>query len=153
MSFKIRPACLDDMEAILSLIQELADFEKESNAVEITVDELKKDYNNKLFNCFVAVHNNIIVGMALYYNRYSTWKGKTVHLEDLVVTQSYRNKGIGKALLEQVIFKAKQEKVKRLEWCVLDWNEAAITFYKNTGANILRDWYLVQLNKTEIENY
>ena len=153
MSYKVRAANLADMKSILSLIQELADFEKEPDAVEISLNELKEDFKNNRFNCFVAEQEKVIVGMALYYNRYSTWKGKTIHLEDLIVKQSHRNKGIGKTLLNKLISLAKKEKIRRVEWCVLDWNKPAITFYENSGANVLKDWYLVQLNRKEIEDF
>ncbi|MFD0965207.1 GNAT family N-acetyltransferase [Pseudofulvibacter geojedonensis] len=153
MSFKIRKAVLKDLPAVLDLIQELATFENEPKAVEVTVEELQTDYAKNLFSCIVAVSDNKIVGLALYYNRYSTWKGKTIHLEDLVVTQTHRGKGIGKALLNVIIAEAKKEGVRRVEWCVLDWNANAINFYESTGATILKDWYLVQLDKKGIENF
>lgn len=153
MSIIIREAKTEDMKAVLQLIQELADFEKEPDEVEISIEELERDFSSKLFECLVAEDNGNIVGMALYYNRYSTWKGKTIHLEDLIVTKSHRKQGIGKLLLEQLIYKCKEEKLRRLEWNVLDWNTGAIAFYENVGANILKDWYLVQLDKNGIQNY
>jgi len=153
MSFKIRKAVLKDLQQVLDLIQELATFENEPKAVEITIEELQQDYAKNLFSCIVAESDNKIVGLALYYNRYSTWKGKTIHLEDLVVTQTYRGKGIGKALLNVIVAEAKAEDVRRVEWCVLDWNANAINFYESTGAAILKDWYLVQLDKKGIENF
>ena len=149
----IRPITKDDFTDVLRLINELALFEKEPEAVAITVDELSKDYDNGLFNCLIATLNETVVGMALYYNRYSTWKGKTIHLEDLIVTKSARGKGIGKALLDSLIAIAKNEGVRRLEWCVLDWNTNAIAFYEKTGATILKDWYLVQMDESTIKNY
>ena len=91
--------------------------------------------------------------MALYYNRYSTWKGKTIHLEDLIVKQQHRGNGIGKALLNYVIDEAKKQKVRRVEWAVLDWNTPAIEFYKKVGANVLNNWYVVQLDEKGIQNY
>ena len=149
----IRPITKDDFTDVLRLINELALFEKEPEAVAITVDELSRDYDNGLFNCLIATLNETVVGMALYYNRYSTWKGKTIHLEDLIVTKSARGKGIGKALLDSLIAIAKNEGVRRLEWCVLDWNTNAIAFYEKTGATILKDWYLVQMDESTIKNY
>lgn len=153
MSIIIREAEIGDMKAVLQLIQELADFEKEPDEVEISIEELENDFKNNLFECLVAENSSDIVGMALYYNRYSTWKGKTIHLEDLIVTKSHRKQGIGKLLLERLIYKCKDEKLRRLEWNVLDWNSGAIAFYENVGANILKDWYLVQLDKNGIQNY
>jgi len=153
MSFKIRIACKEDFSEVLKLIKELADFENEPNAVQVTVVDLENDYENKLFNCLVAEAQNTIVGIALYYNRYSTWKGKTIHLEDLMVTQSQRGKGVGKALLNAVVEKAKKDKLRRVEWNVLDWNTPAIDFYKSVGATVFDDWLVVQLDEKGINNY
>ena len=142
------------MSSVLSLIQELAVFEKEPNAVIITLAELQQDFKNNLFECLVAENDaHEILGMALFYNRYSTWKGKTIHLEDLIVQQQYRGIGVGKALLDQVIDKAKKEKLRRVEWAVLDWNTNAIGFYEKVGAQILKDWYVVQLDEKGIVKY
>lgn len=153
MLFKIRKAEHRDFSSVLKLIQELAVFEKEPNAVKVSVEELQVDYREGLFSCLVAELNNKVVGLALYYNRYSTWKGKTIHLEDLIVTNEYRGTGIGKALLNKIVEEAKKEGLRRVEWCVLDWNEKAIKFYESVGGEILKDWYLVQLDKKGIENF
>ncbi len=91
--------------------------------------------------------------MALYYNRYSTWKGKTIHLEDLIVTQNERGNGVGKALLNELVLIAKDSNIKRVEWNVLDWNKTAIDFYKSVGATILNNWLVVQLDQNGIKNY
>lgn len=153
MEFNIRDVKQEDLPFVLQLIQELADFEKASDEVKVTIEELINDFKTNLFNCLVAEVDNKIIGIALFYNRYSTWKGKTIHLEDLIVTHSYRGKGIGKALLDAIVAKAKSEKLRRVEWNVLDWNTPAIEFYKNVGANVLEDWLVVQLDKNGIENY
>lgn len=153
MEFKIRDVHQGDLPSVLQLIQELADFEKATDEVKVTIDELLNDFENNLFNCLVAEENNTIVGIALFYNRYSTWKGKTIHLEDLIVTQSHREKGVGKGLLDAIVAKAKSEKLRRVEWNVLDWNTPAIEFYKKVGANILDDWLVVQLDENGIDNY
>jgi len=110
----IRKAKIKDMLGVLHLIQELADYEKASNEVEVTVEQLQADGfgNNKLFDCIVAENDREIIGMAFYYYRYSTWKGKTIYLEDLVVKQNYRRKGIGSKLFEELIDKCKSQKVK-----------------------------------------
>ena len=151
----IRKATKADAPQLLSLIKELAVFEKEPDAVEVTVEELQEDGfgENPLFNCFVAEMDSEIVGMALFYFRYSTWKGKTVHLEDLIVKNSYRKKGIGKALYEKVLHFAAAEGVKRTEWVVLNWNKNAIDFYEKSGAQVLKDWYLVQMDDNRICNF
>ncbi|MGB1268701.1 MAG: GNAT family N-acetyltransferase [Flavobacteriaceae bacterium] len=153
MEFNIRDVKHDDLPSVLQLIQELADFENATIEVKVTLEELEKDFENNLFNCLIAEFETKLIGIALFYNRYSTWKGKTIHLEDLIVTQKYRSKGAGKALLDAVVGKAKKEKLRRVEWNVLDWNTPAIAFYKNVGANVLEDWLVVQLDENGIENY
>ncbi len=151
----IRKAQKTDMPQVLELIQELAVFEKEPNAVEITVEDLIKDgfSNNPLFYCFVAEENNNILGIALYYYRYSTWKGKTIHLEDLIVKEDKRGLGIGFALYSEIIRQGKRDNVRRIEWAVLNWNTPAIEFYKKTGAKVLDDWRVAQMDKTGIDAF
>lgn len=151
---KIRKACPEDMEDVLRLIRQLAEYEKEPEAVEIDAKELINDGfgENPLFFCYVAEEESQIVGMALFYFRYSTWKGKTVHLEDLVVDQTERRKGIGKALLRKVIEFADKEKVRRIEWVVLDWNQPAINLYQKMGAEMLHDWDIVQMSRKSYRN-
>jgi len=150
----IRKATATDLKLVLKLIQELAEFEKEPLAVTLTLKELKDNYNERLFECFVAENKEKeIVGMALFYNRYSTWKGKTIHLEDLIVNQKFRGNGIGKALLNHVITEAKKQNVRRVEWAVLNWNTPAIDFYEKVGAKIMKDWFVVQLDEKGIKNY
>ena len=154
MDFQIRYATLDDMPFVLELIQELATFEKEPTAVEVNEAELKRDFKENLFDCLIAENEeNGIMGIALFYNRYSTWKGKTIHLEDLIVKQEYRSLGVGKKLLDQVISKAKTEKLRRVEWVVLDWNKNAVNFYKKVGADVSENWYIVQLDEQGVINY
>lgn len=155
MEYTIRNAKKTDMPQVLNLIKELALFEKEPLAVEVTVEELQKDGfgNNPAFHCFVAEVNNKIEGIALTYNRYSTWKGKALHLEDLIVSENMRGSGLGTALLDEVIKHAHKLGVKRVNWEVLDWNEPAIAFYEKKGANVMRDWDVVHLNEDGIKNY
>lgn len=151
----VKEAQLEDYPRILELIQELAIFENEPDAVEVTVDELIKNGTGEypLFRCFVAWYNNKIEGIALCYPRFSTWKGKTIHLEDLIVTQSMRGKGLGIALYKQVMKYAYDQRVRRVEWVVLDWNENAINFYEKSGATILKDWHLAQMSEDALRNY
>ena len=151
----IREAQKNDMPCVLELIKELALFEKEPHAVETTVDILMESGfgNNPDFKCFVAEFEAAIVGMALVFFRFSTWKGKVLHLEDLIVTKKARKKGIGKKLLDQVVLFGKENKVKRISWEVLDWNQPAKNFYKQHGATILKHWEVVHLNQQAIENY
>ena len=151
----IRKGNPEDMEAVLSLIKELAVFENESNAVVITADDLVRDGfgSAPLFHVFVAEVESKIVGIALYYYRYSTWKGKTIHLEDLVVKENMRGSGIGFALYSEIIKQGKKDKVRRIEWNVLDWNTPAINFYKNSGAKILDDWKVAQMSEEAINHF
>lgn len=155
MNFTIRKALEKDMSQVLDLITELAVFEKEPDAVEISVEDLKNDgfNSNPAFQCFVAEVSGKIEGIALVYNRYSTWKGKVLHLEDLVVSQKMRGTGLGTALLDEVIKFGHQLGVKRISWEVLDWNEPAITFYEKKGADVKRDWDVVHLNEQGIKDY
>lgn len=143
------------MPQVLELIKELAAFENEPNAVIINEKTLiEEGFGNKpLFTCFVAEVQEEIVGMALVYDRFSTWKGRSIHLEDLVVKKELRGTGVGKALYSRVIQYAFDKKVKRLEWAVLDWNKGAIDFYEKSGATLLKDWYLVQMDEKGIKNY
>lgn len=152
---EIRRASKADMPSVLSLITELAVFEKEPDAVIINVEDLQRDGfgENPLFTCFVAEVDGQVEGMALVYFRYSTWKGKTVHLEDLVVREAMRGTGLGSALFKQVIKYAEEQGVKRTEWVVLDWNENAIKFYERSGATLLKDWYLVQMNDKQMQTF
>lgn len=151
----IRIATKNDMPSVLELIKELAVFEKEPEAVVVTVDDLVRDgfSENPLFECFVAEEKNEIIGMALYYYRFSTWKGKTIHLEDLIVKEDKRGTGAGFALYTEIIKKGKAENVRRIEWNVLDWNTPAIDFYKKSGANVLKDWCVVQMDEKGINQF
>lgn len=151
----IRKGAKKDMKAVLELIQELATFEKEPDAVVVTVADLERDGfgNNPLFHTFVAEVDGEIVGIALYYYRYSTWKGKTIHLEDLIVREKMRGSGLGFALYTKIIEQGKIDKVRRVEWNVLDWNTPAIDFYIKSGARILEDWRVAQMDENGIENF
>ncbi|CAM3827269.1 GNAT family N-acetyltransferase [Flavobacterium cucumis] len=151
----IRKATKNDMTSVLELIQELATFEKEPDAVVVTVDDLVRDgfSENPLFQCFVAEVDEEIIGMALFYYRYSTWKGKTIHLEDLVVKENKRGTGAGFALYKEIIKQGKAENVRRIEWNVLDWNTPAIQFYEKSGAKVLDDWRVVHMDEEGIKQF
>lgn len=151
----IRKAREEDMASVLELIKELAVYEKEPEAVIVTVADLIRDGfgEDPLFYCYVAVEDGSTVGMALYYYRYSTWKGRTLHLEDLVVKESERGSGIGFALYSEIIKIAHQENVQRMEWNVLDWNTPAIDFYEKSGATVLKDWLVAQMSRDGIEQF
>jgi GNAT superfamily N-acetyltransferase len=149
----IRKGTSEDMEAVLGLIQELALFENEPDAVVVTLDDLIRDGfgESPLFKVFVAEVASEIVGIALYYYRYSTWKGKTIHLEDLVVKEKMRGTGVGYSLYSEIIKEGKKEGVRRIEWNVLDWNTPAVAFYKKSGAKVLDDWKVVQMDEAAID--
>ena len=151
----IRNATKSDMPSVLELIKELAVFEKEPEAVVVTAEDLVRDgfSENPLFECFVAEENNEIIGMALYYYRFSTWKGKTIHLEDLIVKEDKRGTGSGFALYTEIIKKGKAENVRRIEWNFLDCNTPSIDFYKKSCANVLKDWCVVQMDEKGINQF
>ena len=150
-----RLAVKQDMSRVLELINELAVFEKEPDAVEVTLADLENDGFCAIpkFTCFVLEHDAHIEGIAIVYRRYSTWKGEVLHLEDLIVSNKCRGLGLGTQLLNTVVKHGKKIGVKRISWEVLDWNEPAIKFYESKGANVMRDWDVVQLNQKGIENY
>ena len=151
----IRKAIKSDARSILFLIRELAIFEKEPESVILTEDQIERDGfgDRPLFECFVAEVAGQVVGMALFYPRYSTWKGPTFHLEDLIVTESMKSKGIGTQLYIAFLKYANEAGVERIEWAVLDWNLPAINFYQKSGADVLDYWKTVQMDKQSIENY
>ena len=151
----VRTAQKQDMAAVLRLIKELAVFEREPDAVKVTVEDLQRDGfgDAPAFHCFVAEVDGKIEGMALCYQRYSTWAGKTVHLEDLIVSEAMRGRSIGSILFTEVIKYGYKKGVRRIEWGVLDWNEPAIRFYEKNGAKVLRDWDVAQLDEAGIKNY
>lgn len=155
MEYVIRDAVKGDMPRVLELIQELANFEKEPHAVLVTLEELTEaGFGQKpLYHCFVAEVASGVVGMALVYPRYSTWRGPVIHLEDLIVTQEMRGTGIGSALLQRVVRYGKDKGVRRIGWEVLDWNEPAIQFYESKGANVMRDWDVVQLDEEGMDKF
>ncbi|MDX1761430.1 MAG: GNAT family N-acetyltransferase [Christiangramia sp.] len=155
MEINIREARKEDMSEVLSLINELAVFEKEPEAVIIDENDLIRDGfgEHPAFHCFVGEINGKIEGMALIYFRYSTWKGKTVHLEDLIVREEHRGKGLGSALYTAVIKFAADQKVKRTEWVVLNWNKDAADFYRRTGADVMEVWDTVQMDEEAMHHY
>jgi GNAT superfamily N-acetyltransferase len=151
----IRKGRIEDMPAVLGLIKDLATFEKEPNAVVVTVADLERDGfgESPLFHTFIAEENEEIVGMALYYYRYSTWKGKTIHLEDLIVKEEKRGAGLGFKLYSEVIAQGKCDGVRRIEWNVLDWNKPAIEFYEKSGAKVFKDWLVAQMDEKGIDAF
>ncbi|MFT4523037.1 MAG: GNAT superfamily N-acetyltransferase [Bacteroidia bacterium] len=138
----IRQGTKNDLPAAMELIKELAVFEREPEAVTNTLENMERDGfgPNKVFDFYVASIDEVIVGISVFYFRYSTWKGRCLYLEDLVVTEKHRGSGIGKLLFEQTIAFAKETKCKIMVWQVLDWNEPAIQFYERYGATFHEEW-------------
>ena len=139
---QIRRAELRDCTRLLELIQELADFEKAPDEVTVSLEQFQSSGfgENPVWWAFVVEENNNILGFALYYIRYSTWKGQRMYLEDIIVTEDARGKGVGTLLFNQLIEEAKEKKFKGIVWQVLDWNEPAINFYKKFGADFDPEW-------------
>ena len=152
---KIRKGVKSDLPSVLELIKELAVYEKALHEVEITLEQLEEDGfgEEPVFQFLVATENEQIVGLALYYFRYSTWKGKAIYLEDLVVKESHRGRGYGQKLLDAIVEEARQTGSKQVRWQVLDWNEPAINFYKKLGAHLDDEWINCTLTAKQIANY
>ena len=144
----IRKARATDIPAIHALIRELAEYEQAPEEVIVTEhDMLNYGFGaHPLFTCYVAEDQNDIIGMALYYIKYSTWKGPCVFLEDIIVTQSRRKEGLGKLLFDQVLSDCRKMNCKRMEWQVLDWNTPAIKFYEQYEPEVLKEWLNYRLS-------
>lgn len=137
----IRKAVRGDETAILGLIKELAEYEREPEAVINTTEQLAIDlFVDNICDCFVYFHNDKIIGIALYYISYSTWKGRCLYLEDLYVQPQFRRLSAGKLLFDELLKEAERLGVKRMDWQVLEWNEPAINFYKKIGATLDPEW-------------
>lgn len=155
MSVNIRYAKLEDCERMLELINELALYEKAPEEVTVTLDEFKDAGfgNRPVWKAFVAEKDGHIEGFALYYIRYSTWKGCRLYLEDFIVTEKMRGQGIGKLLFEEILKEAKTNNYAGVVWQVLDWNEPAINFYNKYQAHIEDGWLNASLSKEQIQVY
>ena len=141
-----------DCPRLLELIQELADYEKAPEEVTVTLEEFSKAGfgPEKVWTAFLVEADGKIVGFALYYTRYSTWKGCRLYLEDFIVTEEYRGRGIGKLLFERVIREAREKNYNGMVWQVLNWNEPAVNFYNKYAANIEEGWLNASLSKAQI---
>lgn len=147
-NLEIRFAKENDVKEIFAMIEELAEYEKLSDQISTTEEELKQTLfgNDNFVEILIAEFDNKIVGQALFFKNFSTFLGKPgIYLEDLYVKPEFRSKGIGKTLLKKIISIAKERNYGRVEWSVLDWNESAIDFYKNIGAKPLTDWTIFRL--------
>ena len=154
MDSLIRIGTINDLPQVLNLIKDLAAFENEPYEVEVTIAEMQNwgFGKDKIFDFFVIEIDNKIIGLALYYFKYSTWKGKCLFLEDIIVKENVRNKGYGKKLFNAVVEVAKNTGVKRMEWQVLDWNKNAIEFYNKYQANLDSKWLNCKLNYSQIQS-
>lgn len=142
MEIKIRRAVSKDCPRLLELIHELAVYEKAPQEVTVSLEHFEKSGfgEQPVWWAFVAEDEKGIQGFALYYIRYSTWKGQTLYLEDIIVTAERRGEGIGGKLFEQILAEAKERKLVRVVWQVLEWNEPAINFYKKYNASLDPEW-------------
>jgi GNAT superfamily N-acetyltransferase len=144
----IRRARREDCGSMMELIRELARYEKAPEQVTVSLEHFEESGfgPNPVWWAFVAEVEGVIRGMALYYIRYSTWKGQRMYLEDIIVTESYRGKGIGAALMDALIREVKERQLNGMLWQVLDWNEPAIRFYKRYDAHFDGEWLNVSLD-------
>jgi len=152
MTIKIREAKKEDCPRLMELVNELAHFEKAPEEVTVTLQEFEEaGFGEKpVWKAFVAEADGFVVGFALYYIRYSTWKGCRMYLEDILVTESMRGKGIGKLLFDRLIHEANELGFTGMVWQVLDWNEPAINFYKKYGASVNAGWLNAALEREQL---
>jgi GNAT superfamily N-acetyltransferase len=155
MSVTIRYAKIEDCERMLELINELALYEKAPEEVTVTINEFKVAGfgNHPVWKAFVSEIDGHIEGFALYYIRYSTWKGCRLYLEDFIVTEKMRGQGVGKLLFDEILKEAKTNKYAGVVWQVLDWNQPAINFYNKYNAHIEDGWLNASLSKEQIQVY
>lgn len=155
MKTKIRKATPHDVPAMLQLIKELAAYEREPKAVINSEAMMLADGfgANAIYKALVAEKNEKIIGLALYYTAYSTWKGKILYLDDIVVTENERRNGVGRKLIDTLLMEAKQEGFNQIRWQVLEWNTPAIEFYKKIGVEFDSQWINCRMNKEAIDHY
>lgn len=152
MNFVIRKGTAEDIPATFQLIKELAIYEKAGHEVKTSVESMLEDGfgENPAFKLLVASHKEEVVGIALYFPYYSTWKGRCLYLDDLVVAEPYRGNGIGEALIQGLVKEAQAMHAQRILWQVLDWNEPAIRFYKRLNATLDESWINCKLLEHQI---
>ncbi|TSD66706.1 GNAT family N-acetyltransferase [Inquilinus sp. KBS0705] len=154
-NINLRIAVKEDCTRLLELVNELAVYEKAPEEVTVTIAEFEDaGFGNKpVWKAFVAENDGVIIGFALYYIRYSTWKGCRLYLEDLIVTEEWRGKRVGKLLFDRLIQETAELGFSGMVWQVLDWNEPAINFYRKYNAAIEAGWLNASLSKEQILNY
>lgn len=148
MNIQIRRAVREDCPRIIELVNELAVYERAPNEVTVSFEHFEKSGfgTQPVWWAFVAEVDGLVQGFALYYVRFSTWKGQRMYLEDLVVTEEMRGKGLGKLLFEELMAEARRKEFTGMMWQVLEWNEPAINFYKKYGASFDGEWVNCSIN-------
>jgi GNAT superfamily N-acetyltransferase len=139
-NYQLRKAKTEDLEEILTLVKELATFENAEDEVVADLNDYKNSFGTH-FDCWLALYDSKVVGIALYYIGFSTWKGKMLYLDDLYISSAHRRKGLAKSLIHQLILEARQRGCPLIKWQVLDWNEPAISLYKSLGLTLEKNWY------------
>jgi GNAT superfamily N-acetyltransferase len=154
MNIIIREGKKEDLADTLKLVKELAAYERAPHEVTNTVKQMELDGfgRHPVFGFFVAERDDVIVGISLFYYRYSTWKGKRLYLEDIVVTESERGKGVGKLLFDRTLQKSVEDACVGMTWQALDWNEPALNFYKKYNAKLDGEWINCSLEREQIRN-
>jgi len=149
----IREGRKEDLPRVFELVRELAEYERAPNEVINTVEAMENDCfgPEPVFGFFIAEYQSQIIGISVYYWRYSTWKGKRLYLEDIIVTQAQRGKGAGKLLFDRTMQHALDQNCSGMMWQVLDWNEPAINFYRKYGANLSQEWINCNLEAAQIK--
>lgn len=151
----IRKGTINDLDQALNLVYELASFENAIEEVKNSIDAMREDGfgENPVFGFFVAENKGAIIGIAVYYFRYSTWKGKMLYIEDLIVTENFRKAGIGTKLMDEVMVEAAMTNCNGVQWQVLDWNEPAIKFYRKYKPKLDGEWINFMISKEQLESY
>lgn len=155
MTINVREALPGDLPEVLELVKELARYERAEGEVEVTLEQMLAWGSGvaPAFGCFVLELDERVIGAAIYYYKYSTWKGRCFFLEDIVVKETYRNQGYGRRLFDAVAQLAKREGVKRLEWQVLEWNAPAISFYRKLGSSFDGEWINCRLTYDQLQSF
>ncbi|MFT5165090.1 MAG: GNAT superfamily N-acetyltransferase [Saprospiraceae bacterium] len=145
MEIIVRKANFEDLHYIYDLVKELAVYEEAEDQVTASLEDYQNDFKENIFESLVAIADGKIIGMMLYYMTYSTWKGKMIYLEDFIISEMYRNKGVGQQLFDAFLMVAKDKNARLAKWQVLDWNSPAIKFYEKNNAIIEKNWWSVKI--------